>query len=292
MDLSIIVVNYNTCEMTMKTLESVTQSETEYQYEVLLVDNASSDQSVPRIQAAFPNFTVIANKQNLGFAKANNIGIERACGTYILLLNSDVVIQPDTLQIMVAFMENHPGAGASGCKVILPDGKLDQACHRGFPTPFASLTYMLKLDRLFPNRHSFGRYHLSFLDLDSTHSVDALVGAFMLVRRSVIEQAGLLDEDYFMYGEDLDWCYQIQQAGWEICYHPATQVVHYKGASSKKKRYKLIWEFHRAMLLFYKKNMARKYSFPVTAAVYTAIILKCALSMAGNLFKIPKKSVS
>jgi hypothetical protein len=231
----------------------------------------------------FPQVKMIVNTENLGFSRANNQGIRISHGRYILLLNSDTVIQPNTLQIMINFMETHPNVGASGCKVLLPDGSLDKACKRGFPTPSASFYYMFGFSNLFPTIPRFNQYHLSYLDPDQDHPVDCLVGAFMLVRRETIEQVGLLDEQFFMYGEDIDWCYRIKQAGWEIYYYPYTSIIHYKGASSRRKPFKIIYEFHRAMILFHRKHYKDTYNFLVNWAVYTGIFLKFMLSLIKNV---------
>ncbi|WP_141336617.1 glycosyltransferase family 2 protein [Paenibacillus sp. tmac-D7] len=284
MDLSIVIVNYNTCELTLNCLQSVFSSITDYEYEVILVDNDSSDLSVQSIRQQFSRVHLIANTANVGFSKANNQGIYIANGRYVLLLNSDTVVQPDTLDIMIRFMDEHPRVGTSGCKVVLPNGELDKACKRGFPTPSASFYYAFGISKLFPNVPRFNQYQLSYLDPDKDYPVDCLVGAFMMVRRETIDQVGMLDEDFFMYGEDIDWCYRIKEAGWGIHYYPYTQITHYKGASSRRKPFKIIYEFHRAMYLFHKKHYEKKYSFIVNAMVYTGIAMKLAISILLNRF--------
>jgi GT2 family glycosyltransferase len=203
----------------------------------------------------------------------------------VLLLNSDTIVGEDTFRVMVDFLDAHPQVGAAGCKVVLPDGSLDKACRRSFPTPLNSLYQALKLDRLFPNSPRFASYNLTYLDEDESYPVDCLVGAFMMVRRKAIEQVGMLDEMFFMYGEDIDWCYRIKRAGWEIWYVPATTIIHYKGASSKKKKVRMIWEFHRAMILYYKKHHAKDSFFLLNWLVYLGVFGRCALVLFGNLFK-------
>lgn len=285
MDLSIIIVSYNTRDLTIDCLNSVFDSDTEYTYEVIVVDNDSRDDSVPAIKEQFPQVRLIENHANTGFAKANNQAMEIAHGRYMLLLNSDTIVQPGTLQTMLAYMEEHPAVGASGCKVILPDGSLDKACRRGFPTPSASFYYAFGLSRLFPDNPRFNQYHLSYLDPNDTYPVDCLVGAFMLLRQETFAQVGGLDETFFMYGEDIDWCYRIKQAGWEIHYHPATYIVHYKGASSRRKPMKIIYEFHRAMWVFHRKHFKRRYSWFTNMAVFSGIGLKFSLSVISNKLK-------
>lgn len=286
-DASIIIVNYNTRQLTLDCLESVYASITSYNYEIIVVDNASHDGSVEAIREAYPEVRLIANNDNTGFAVANNQGMKVAKGRYILLLNSDTVVHPDTLGIMIGFMDRHPGMGASGCKVILPDGSLDKACKRGFPTPSASFYYAFGISRLFPDRPKFNQYQLGHLSPDDEYPVDCLVGAFMLVRREAIEQVGGLDETFFMYGEDIDWCYRIKEAGWGIFYYPRTYIVHYKGGSARRKPLKITYEFHRAMWVFHRKHYAKKYKPFTNAAVWMGISLKFTLSLLRSKLSPP-----
>jgi len=284
MDLSILIVNYNTRELTLAAIRSVYASVTDYRYEVILIDNHSSDGSVEAIRRTYPQVKLIMNAENVGFARANNQGIRQASGRYILLLNSDTVIQPDTLDIMLDFMDRHPKVGASGCKVVLPDGSLDKACRRGFPTPSASFYYIMGLSKLFPHVPRFNQYQLGYLDPDEEYPVDSLVGAFMLVRREAIDQAGLLDESFFMYGEDIDWCYRLKQAGWQI-YYPKTSIIHYKGAGKKYKPPRIVYEFHRAMILFHRKHYHKNYSWIVNFTIYAGIWLKLWLALTINVWR-------
>lgn len=286
MDVSIIIVNYNTCRLTINAIDSVKRSMTKYRYEVILVDNHSTDHSVKSIKAKHQDIKLIENDQNVGFAVANNQAMKMATGRYILLLNSDTEIRPDTLEVMLEYMDQRPNIGASGCKVLLPNGNLDKACRRGFPTPSASFYYLFGLSKRFPNNPKFTQYHLEHLSHEKEHPVDSLVGAFMLVRRKAIDEVGLLDENFFMYGEDIDWCYRIKQAGWDIYYYPETSIIHYKGASSsKRKPFKLIYEFHRAMFLFHKKHYQKHYSIFVNFAVYSGIFVRLMISAVKNSLK-------
>jgi GT2 family glycosyltransferase len=285
MDVSIIIVNYNTPKLTIEAIRSVLNSKTRYLYEIIVIDNNSSDHSVEIIKKEFPQITLIVNEQNVGFSKANNQGIKLSKGRYILLLNSDTIVNDDTIEKMVEFMDLNRNIGASGCKVVLPNGSLDKACHRGFPTPEASFYYLTGLAKLFPKSERFNQYHLGHMDLEQIHPVDCLVGAFMLVRREAVEEVGLLDETFFMYGEDIDWCYRIKEAGWDIYYYPFTTIIHYKGASSRRKPFKIIYEFHRAMFLFHKKHYSNKYSFFTNLLVYTGIALKLIISVIINTFR-------
>lgn len=282
MDLSIIVLNYKTRDLTLACLQSVFSSATSYTYEVILIDNASNDGIIPTAEEQYPQVICIANTDNVGFSKANNQGIRIAKGRYVLLLNSDTIVQPDTLDVMLRFMDENPTVGASGCKIVLPDGSLDKACKRGFPTPSASFYYAFGFSKLFPNTPRFNQYQLGYLSPDDDYPIDSLVGAFMLIRREAIDQVGMLDEEFFMYGEDIDWCYRIKEAGWVNYYYPRTQIVHHKGASSRRKPFKIIYEFHRAMILFHNKHYRKKYSWLTNAIVYTGVSLKFILSLVRN----------
>lgn len=289
MDLSIIIVNYNTCRLTTDCLRSVYASETDYRYEVFVVDNHSTDDSVKTIRREFPEVKLIVNETNTGFSYANNQAIRVSAGRYVLLLNSDTIIQRDTLDIMLSFMDRRPDVGASGCKVILPDGSLDKACKRGFPTPSASFYYAFGFSKWFPNNPKFNQYQLSYLDPDQEYPIDCLVGAFMMVRREAIEQVGLLDEDYFMYAEDTDWCYRIKQAGWVNYYYPRTTIVHYKGGSAPRRPLKIIYEFHRSMILFYRKNYRKNYSILVSAAIYAGVAVQFGMALVKSALARPAK---
>ncbi|WP_018758677.1 glycosyltransferase family 2 protein [Paenibacillus terrigena] len=282
MDLSIIILNYNTRQLTLDCLQSVYASTTSYRYEVILIDNNSSDDSVEHLQRHYPSTHLIANQENVGFSRANNQGMLVAQGRYILLLNSDTIVESETFEIMLQFMDSHPEVGTSGCKLILPDGSLDKACRRGFPTPSASFYYAFGLSRMFPNNPRFNQYQLGYLSPDESYPIDCLVGAFMLVRREAIDQVGMLDEEFFMYGEDIDWCYRIKKAGWQNYYYSRTFITHYKGASSRRKPFKIIYEFHRAMYLFHKKHYRKHYSILINGLVYAGILVKFSTSLIKN----------
>ncbi|MCL6457978.1 MAG: glycosyltransferase family 2 protein [Gorillibacterium sp.] len=285
MDLSIIVLNYNTRQLTLNALESVYQSETTYLFEVILIDNASSDGTVEAVREQYPHVLLIENEQNVGFARANNQAMRIAKGRYVLLLNSDTIVHPNTLDMMLSFMEENPSVGASGCKIVLPDGSLDKACKRGFPTPAASFYYAFGLARMFPRIAHFNGYQLGHLNPDQSQPIDCLVGAFMLVRHSVIDQVGMLDEQFFMYGEDIDWCYRIKQAGWQIYYYPKVEIVHYKGASSRRKPVKIVYEFHRAMFIFHRKHYSSRYFIWTNGLVYVGIAIKLGIALVVNYWR-------
>ncbi|MEG0496154.1 MAG: glycosyltransferase family 2 protein, partial [Eubacterium sp.] len=237
MDLSIIIVNYKTKELTSNCIDSIYESNLKgIDYEILVVDNASNDGSIESIEVRFPKVKSIKNNENLGFSKANNIGMEQSSGDYILLLNSDTIVEIMTIRKSLEFMRNHQHVGALGCKIVLESGELDAACKRSFPTPMNGIYHTLKLDRRFPKSHRFGEYNLTYINPDKTFSVDCIMGAYMMVTREMVKIVGLLDEDYFMYGEDVDWCYRIKKAGFQIIYYPEVRIFHYKKASGIGKR--------------------------------------------------------
>lgn len=271
MELSIIVVNFNTKDITRACLDSIRTCATGVEYEIILVDNASTDGSVEAFKK-MKGITLILNTKNLGFAKANNQGIKIAKGNYVLLLNSDTEIREDSIQTMLRFMDGHLKAGVSTCRLDLVTGAMDPACHRGFPTPWASFTYMIGLEKLFPTVRLFAGYHLGYKNMTIPHQVDCVSGAFFLARREAIKQIGVLDEDYFMYAEDIDWAYRFKAAGWEIWFNPEATVLHKKkmsGRNSLLRSRAVTTEiyFHTYNWLFYKKHYAKKYgplvSFPI-----------------------------
>lgn len=272
-DLSIIILSYNTKDLLRSCLASVfAYRPQQYRMEVIVCDNASNDGSLEMVKKEFPETIRIQNGQNKGFAGGNNPGIKRSNGRYILLLNSDTQVQKDTLETMISFMDTHEDVGASTCKVLLPSGQIDPACHRGFPTPWASITYLLKLEKLFPTSLLFGQYHQGYKGFTTSHQVDCIVGAFFMVRREVIEKVGLLDEDFFMYAEDIDWCFRIKQAGFTIMYTPQTSILHRKKQSGranilKKRRLTTEVYFHRYNWLFYTKHYKKIYPWWVTMMV-------------------------
>lgn len=292
MDLSVIIVSYNTCQLTIQTLDSIYKNKVNFSLETFVVDNNSNDGSVNKIKKLFPHVILLPEKNNLGFAKANNKAIRKAKGKYILLLNSDTVVIEECLEKCLNYMDKNKDIGALGCKVVLPDGSLDKACKRSFPTPENSFYHAIGLAKLFPKSKKFGSYNLTYLDEDQIHEVDCLVGAFMMVRREVIEQVGLLDEKYFMYGEDIDWCYRIKKAGWKIVYYPEAKIIHYKGSSSKKKKWKTIYEFHRAMFLFFNDHYRDKYNIIIKGLVYTGIVIKFILTLIKNILLVIRELFS
>lgn len=283
-DLTIIIVSFNTREILKRCLASIYKSlDDDITSEVIVVDNGSTDQSPDMVMKYYPKAILISNADNIGYAKANNQGIHIAKGRYILFLNSDTELMHRTLGRMVHFMDNNKEAGAATCRVDLPDGRMDPACHRGFPTPWASFTYFTGLEAVFPRSKMFSQYHLGYLDTQIVHEIDSPTGAFFLVRKDTISDVGMLDEEYFMYGEDLDLAFRIKEKGWKILFIPDAYVIHIKkqsglGHSNKTLRRKVNRYFYDAMELFYEKHYHKRYGQVITYFVLAAIRLLRAVS--------------
>ena len=253
LDLSIIIVNWNAQDLLEKCLRCVKDTTRQASYEIIVVDNASSDDSVVMVRRDFADVVLIENTRNVGFAGANNQGMQVAQGRYWLLLNSDAFVEENTLDAMVAFMDAHPEAGMSACKLLYEDRRLQPSCY-AFPTLKTEFYTALQLDKLFPKSPEFGGFLMTFWDFDDVRAVDAVMGAFMLVRREAVAQAGMMDDSYFMYSEEVDWCYRFKKAGWRILYNPAVQAVHLWGGSSKQVRVEMFLQLHRSKIEFFRKN--------------------------------------
>jgi GT2 family glycosyltransferase len=315
--LAIVIVNYNTRELLRACLHSLPAGASRCDTTVWVVDNASPDGSAAMVRAEFPAVHLIASKHNGGYAYANNLALrdvlsfefdggagasgpreDVACGgakslrsspnfDYVLLLNPDTVTPAGSLDTLVEYLETHPEVGACGPKLLLADGTLDLACRRAFPTPEVSLYRMLGLAKLFPHSPRFARYNMTYLDPAIETEVDAVVGACMLVRSSVVHEVGLLDEAFFMYGEDLDWAYRIKQYGWRIMYVPRAVVHHYKRAASNQRPIPSIRAFYDAMRIFYRKHYAATTPAPLGLLVETGISLKEYLGLGSNFLRPP-----
>lgn len=272
-NVTIVIVNYNTRELLKSRLSDL-------RGHVIVVDNGSTDGSVEEVKSA--KIDLIVNTKNIGFARANNQGIRMAKTKYILLLNTDCEATMKSITEVVGYLEDHPDVGGVTCKLMLSNGSMDPACHRGFPTPWAALTYFLGFERLFPTSRLFSQYHQGYKPMDEIHEVDCISGAFFLVRREVINQVGFLDEDFFMYGEDIDWCYRIRQAGWKIVFYPHVSVTHKKHQSGlahadDDRREQTKRHFYDAMRHFYQKHYRHRYGWLVTTLVLLGIKLRSLL---------------
>ncbi len=282
MDLSVIIITYKERELLRQCLQSVFASKTDYKFEVIVTDSDSQDGSVEMVREKFPQAKVLDNRKNLGFSKGNNVAIKQAEGRLILLLNADTTIAPDALDLSIKYMDTHPTVGAMGGKILLPNGELDKAARRKFPNPWNSFL------RLFGLRQ-FSDYNIT-APIDQEVEVDAIMGAYFLVRKSVIDQVGSLDEEFFMYGEDLDWCWRIKAAGHKIMYYPKVQITHYKYGASKTIPFRTTKWAHTAMKIFYRKHYADAHNELFNQLVYLGIDLRMYLVMLVNLAR-RKKSV-
>ncbi|NNJ11866.1 glycosyltransferase family 2 protein [Chloroflexales bacterium ZM16-3] len=304
--LAIVILNYKRADLLADCLDSIYTAPTCCDLNVWVVDNASGDDSAAMVRTRFPHAHLIESPINGGYSYGNNLALrellqiadcrlqiadvcnlQSAIPDYIMLLNNDTIVPAGALDGMVGYLEGHPEVGALGPKLLLPDGSLDLACRRSFPTPEVALYRMLGLARLFPRSPRFARYNMTYLDPDTETEVDALVGACMLVRGGVVREVGLLDEAFFMYGEDLDWAYRIKQYGWRIVYYPSVVVHHYKRAASTRRAMPSIRAFYDAMRIFHRKHYAATTPAPLNALIEFGITLKELLALGRNYLLPP-----
>jgi len=281
--LSIIILSYNVEKLLLNCLKSVEAEMGDEPWEIIVADNLSSDNSVASVRAKFPGVKVIDNGKNLGFSAGNNVAIRKSSGEYVLLLNPDTIVHKNSIRFVLDYLQKHPDVGAATCRVELPDGSLDYSCHRGFPNPLNSFMYFFtNFSKLFPRSKFFSSYKATQYDLSVPHEIDALTGAYAMVRRTVGDKVGWLDEDYFWNGEDLDFCYKVWQAGSRIMFLPQVKITHYKGSSSgltktaaarpsRTSRIRSALSGTAAMRIFYSKHLAAKYPLPLNMLVYTGI---------------------
>lgn len=301
-DLAIVIVNYNGSALLAGCLTSVFASAGDFSYTVCVVDNGSGDDSVAMMRDGFPQAGLIASETNLGFSAGNNLALRQLglCDrqplpssplpSYILLLNNDTVLPENALADMIQFMDGRPELGVAGPRVRRPDGTLDLACRRSFPTPWVSFCRMTRLSRLFPRSKRFNAYNMGYLPEDAVHPVDSVVGAYMQVRTQAILEVGLLDEAYFMYGEDLDWAKRIKNAGWEVWYNGEVEITHVKEASSRRSR-KARHAFYEAMWIFYRKHYRANSSWVLDKLIWLSISLIGGVDIAIRLWKLRQKRI-
>ncbi len=270
--ISVIIVNYNVEYFLEQCLNSCEKALKNVSGEIFVVDNNSIDGSNAMVKKKFPQVTLIENKKNVGFSKANNQAIEISSGEYVLLLNPDTVVEEDTFEKVVAFMDQHPKAGGLGVRMLDGKGKFLPESKRGLPTPTVAFYKIFGLSNIFPKSKTFGKYHLGYLSEFETHEVDVLSGAFMLLRKETLDKIGLLDETFFMYGEDIDLSYRITLGGYQNYYFSDTRIIHYKGESTKKSSVNYVFVFYRAMVIFAEKHFSKKnaklFSFLINIAIY------------------------
>lgn len=298
-DISVVIVTYNVKELLKDCLDSLENSARfgNINLETFVVDNGD-DGTDEMVKSGYDWVKYVPNPANDGYSKANNLALGRTKGKYILVLNPDTKLQKKTLKTMLQFMEDNPEVGVSTARVELPDGNLDGACHRGFPTPWNSFSRYTKLSKKFPTSRIFNGYNMGYLDVSKVHEVDSVAGAFMFIRKSAIlgdgfhPKVGFLDEDYWAFGEDIDWCYRFKRAGWKIMYVPTTRIIHYKGASggtqissqnvtkaTVETKKKWINAFYDAMPIFYRKHYNDKYPFFVKWMVLLGVELKRRIAL-------------
>ncbi|TXK50482.1 glycosyltransferase family 2 protein [Pontibacter qinzhouensis] len=296
--LSVIIVSYNVQYFLEQALRSVQKALAGIPSEIFVVDNNSSDSSVEMVASRFPEVVLLANQDNVGFSKANNQAIALATGQYILLLNPDTVVEEDTFYKCLEFMDANPEAGGLGVKMIDGTGTFLPESKRGLPTPLVAFSKIAGISRLFPSSKLFGRYHLGFLSPDEVHEVEVLSGAFMLMRHRTLEQVGLLDESFFMYGEDVDLSYRILLGGYKNYYFPYTTIIHYKGESTHKGSLNYVLVFYKAMAIFYQKHFSGSNAVVFSKLILIAIYVRAALSVLAVSvkklfgFRLSKKDTS
>ncbi len=285
MKLSIVIVNYNVKHFLDQCLTSVRRAIAGIDADVWVVDNNSVDGSLKMLREKFPEVELIANKENVGFSRANNQAIRKSKGEYVLLLNPDTVVEDDTFTKIIRFMDEHPDAGGLGVKMIDGKGNFLPESKRGLPTPDVAFYKIFGLSRFFPRSKTFGKYHLGFLSKDEINEVDILSGAFMFMRREALDKTGLLDEDFFMYGEDIDLSYRIIKAGYKNYYFPETRIIHYKGESTKKSSVNYVFVFYRAMAIFAGKHFSQKNAKLFSFLINIAIWLRASMAILSRFFK-------
>jgi len=285
LDLSIIIVNYNVRHFLEQCLFAVQKAAKAVQAEITVIDNHSSDNSVGYLQTRFPGVRFIANTENLGFAKACNQGLKLAKGKYILFLNPDTIVPEDCFTKCMAFFETHTDAGAVGVKMLDGSGDFLKESKRSFPSPLTSLFKLFGLSRIFPRSRLFSRYHLGHLDNSKDHEVDVLAGAFMMIRKNVLDEIGGFDETFFMYGEDIDLSYRIQKAGYKNYYFSGCSIIHFKGESTRKGSLNYVRMFYKAMSVFVKKHYGGSKAGTFNFLIHIAIWLRAAMSAIGNFIR-------
>ena len=288
-ELSIVIVNFNTKEDLTNCLKSIFASKQIIDFEVWLVDNNSSDGSSQLVERMFPNVRLIKNNENAGFSRANNLALKQIENPFVLLLNPDTIVQDHVFDKTIAFLKANDDAGMVSCKLVKADGTLDLACRRSFPSAFDGFCRAVGLSKLFPHSRLFARYNLTYLPEDRVSEVDAVNGAFMMVKQEAIKEVGLLDEDYFMYMEDMDWCFRFKKKSWKIYYAPDSTTVHLKGQAGKKNSSRMIAEFFKSMELFCLKNYSGSKSRVNLLTVLVGINLWRSSTLLRNALRRQKR---
>ena len=277
MKLSVVIVNYNVSHYLLQCVDSLSHALRGTDSEVIVVDNHSRDNSVTLLRQYHPEVRIVENLHSLGFAKANNIAIRQSRGEYVLLLNPDTIVSESVVKGVISFLDSHPEAGSAGVRMLNADGTVAPESRRGVPTPMTAFYKLSGLCGMFPNSRRFGRYYLGHLPWDSPQQIEVVSGAFCMLRTSVLENVGLLDEDYFMYGEDIDLSYRILKSGATNWYVPET-ILHYKGESTHKSSFRYVHVFYQAMHIFFRKHFSHLGLF-ISIPIKTAIIVKASSAL-------------
>ena len=282
-NLSICIVTYRARDYLHECLRSIYEHTRQISYEIVVVDNGSRDGTAELVRDNFQSVVYVENPGNAGFSRPMNQALRAANGRYILLLNPDTLIIDNAIERLVQFLEDHPGVGIAGPKVLNPDGTLQKPCRRSEARPWDVFTYFLGLADRFPHDKRFSGYYMGFIDENTTHEVHGVSGSCMLIRRDVFDQIGLFDEDYFAYQEDADYCLRVRQAGWKIFYYPEARITHFGGrGGSRVQPCRSIWEWHKSYYLYYRKHFARDYVFLFNWFYYFSMFVKLCYSMARN----------
>ena len=286
MKLSIVIPTYNAHEWIEQCLDSIRLHHSACHYEIIVVDDKSSDDSVAIVRSKFPDVRLFSNDRNLGFGKTVNVGLRAAAGACILVLNNDTWMHEGTLDAMIRYLDDHQDTGIVGPKVLSGNGAIQEQCRRRIPTPVAALLYFTGVARMFPKNPRIAGYLMTATDENQTLDVDSVSGACLMVRREVLEKIHGFDEEYYLYGEDMDFCWRTKLAGWKVVYYPAATITHFggQGGTGNKRLYATI-EWHRAMWIFYRKHRAPKVSLLERALVYSGILLKGTVAVAFNALR-------
>ncbi|GAP13949.1 predicted glycosyltransferases [Longilinea arvoryzae] len=288
-ELSICIVGINAFDYLQKCLESIIASKIDVNYEIIYIDNHSTENGIDPIRTQFPMLIIIQNPQNKGFARANNQGIRIAKGKYILLLNPDTIVEENAIPRMIDYLRQNPDTGIVGPKVLNSDGSFQPHCKRGEARPWEVICYFSRLSSLFPHNPFFSGYLQGHLDENQTHHVPSISGCCMLIRREALDQIGLLDEVFFAYQEDTDYCVRARKAGWNVTYFPSAQIVHFGGkGGANAQPLKAIFEWHRSYYYYYRKNLSQDYFILVNWFFYCLMLLKLIFSLIINSFRKEK----
>lgn len=283
-DLSIIISNFNTKILLEHTLHSLKKATKNIVCEIIVVDDASNDGSWEMVKEKFPKVILIQNKKNVGYSKSYNIGTKFAKGRYILHLNSDIEFLKGSFNQLLKYLDLNKNIGIVGCKILKSNGQLDKPCKRSFPTLSNIFFQTIGLSKLLPSNKIFGKYYLSFIPDSQICEIDCVMGAFMLIRREVFKKIGFLDERFFFYGEDIDFCFRAKQAGFKVLYYPKIIIQHVHGGTTRQNSLKYIWMFHRAMFLYYKKHYSKSSNFLINWVAYSAIFTRFFVLLIGSIF--------